>query len=280
MKVSSLTDDCLSLEIQTNPEHSAHELLGSQWNSTEEQSDKTEHMGENISSCDEVNVADLAEELHRTKLDGNDFCDKERENAERTNLKSIAESVSSDPAKIDSEAACAEMGDSFVPIDVISNAVRTRRSILRSSSTSTDDSLGDENEFNGVPDSPSKKNVRFNLNPNVRVFSNKKDKKKRKLEAKLKAEAQKHSLESEGSGSEQSNGTSPVDNGTGWDGFDDRSLGTGTNGITSLKTPSEKGAEIGDDQTKGDGFGKHSSSLLSACDSFGMTNNLIFELDD
>lgn len=289
MKVSSLTDDCLSLEIQTSPGHSAHELLGSQWNSTEEQSDKTEHMGESISSCEEVNVADLAEELHRTKLDGNDFCDNECENAEGTDVKSIAESVNSDPAMSDSEAACAEMGDSFVPVDVISNAVRSRRSILRrTSSTSTDDSIGDENEFNGVPDSPSKKNVRFNLNPNVRVFSNKKDKKKRKLEAKLKAEAQKHSLESEGSGSEQSNGMSPVDNGTGWDGFDDQSLGKGTNGITSLKTPdneevvkvNEKGVEISDDQTKGDGFGKPSSSLLSGCDSFGMTNNLIFELDD
>lgn len=288
MKVSSLTDDCLSLEIETG--HSAHELLGSQWNSKEEEHpDTTEHMGESISSCEEVNVSDLVEELHRTKLNGspelNDFCGKERENAERTNVKSKAESVSSDPAKIDSEAACAEMGDSFVPIDVISNAVRTRRSILRrTSSTSTDDSLGDENEFNGVPDSPSKKNVRFNLNPNVRVFSNKKDKKKRKLEAKLKAEARKHSLESEGGGSEQSNGTSPVDNGIGWDGFDDQSLGKGTNGITSHKTPDneelekvdEKGAKISDDQTTGDGFGKPSSPS----DSFGMTNNLIFELDD
>lgn len=293
MKVSSLTDDCLSLEIETNPGCSAHELLGSQGNSKKEQSDKTEHMGENISSCEEVNVVDLAEELQRTKLDGspelNDFCSKEREKAELKNVKSIAESVSSDPAKIDSEAACAEMGDSFLPIDVISNAVRTRRSILRrTSSTSTDDSLGDENEFNGVPDSPSKKNVRFNLNPNVRVFSNKKDKKKRKLEAKLKAEARKHSLESEGSGSEQSNGTSPVDNGTVWDGFDDESLGKGTNGITSLKTldngelarVDDKGAEISDDQTTGDAVDKPTSSLLSGSDSFGMTNNLIFELDD
>lgn len=286
MKVSSLTDDCLSLEIETNPGYSAHELLGSQGNSKKEQSDKTEHMGENVSSCEEVNVVDLAEELQRTKLDGspelNDFCSKERERAELKNVKSIAESVSSDPAKIDSEAACAEMGDSFLPIDVISNAVRTRRSILRrTSSTSTDDSLGDENEFNGVPDSPSKKNVRFNLNPNVRVFSNKKDKKKRKLEAKLKAEARKHSLESEGSGSEQSNGTV-------WDGFDDESLGKGTNGITSLKTldngelvrVDDKGAEISDDQTTGDAVDKPTSSLLSGSDSFGMTNNLIFELDD
>lgn len=278
MKVSSLTDDCLCLEIESGD--SAHQLLGSQWNSKEEeQSDKAEHMGENISSCEEVNVPDLAEKLHRTKLDGspeaNDFCDKGCETPERKTEKSKAESVSSDPVKIDSEAAFAEMGDSFVPIDVISNAVRTRRSILRrTSSTSTDDSLGDENEFNGVPDSPSKKNVRFNLNPNVRVFSNKKDKKKRKLEARLKAEAQKQSLESEGSGSEQSNGTSPVDNGTGWDGFDDQSLGKGTNGITSIKTPDsrelvtvdEKGAEISENQTTGD--------------SFGMTNNLIFELDD
>lgn len=241
-------------------------------------------MGENTSSCEKVNVADLAEDLHRTNLVESpglkDFCG----DAERKNENSKAESVSSDPA-IESEAACAEMGDNFVPMDVISNAVRTRRSILRrTSSTSTDDSLGDENEFNGVPDSPSKKNVRFNLNPNVRVFSNKKDKKKRKLEAKLKAEARKQSLESKGSESEQSNGISPVDNGTGWDGFDDQSLGKGIYGITSLKAPDngelarvdEKGAEISDDQTTGNA----ASSLSSACHSFGMTNNLIFELDD
>ena len=246
-------------------------------------------MGENTSSCEKVNVADLAEDLHRTNLAESpglkDFCG----DAEHKNENSKAESVSSDPAKIDSEAASAEMGDNFVPMHVISNAVRTRRSILRrTSSTSTDDSLGDENEFNGVPDSPSKKNVRFNLNPNVRVFSNKKDKKKRKLEAKLKAEARKQSLESEGSESEQSNGISPVDNGTGWDGFDDQSLGKGIYGITSLKAPDngelarvdEKGAEISDDQTTGNASGKPVSSLSSACDSFGMTNNLIFELDD
>ncbi|XP_078362461.1 protein kintoun-like [Oculina patagonica] len=295
VKVSSLTEDCLSLEIDTNPRHSAddRDLLGFQSNSKEEELDKPEHMGENISSCEEVNVADLAEELQRTKLNKspelNGYSCKEHEKVESENVKGRAESVSSDPGMIDTEAAWAEMGDSFVPIDVISNAVRTRRSILRrTSSTSTDDSLGDENEFNGVPDSPSKKNVRFNLNHNVRVFSNKKDKKKRKLEAKLKAEARKHSLESEGSESEQSNGTSPVDNGTGWDGFDVQPQGKGTNGVTSLKDPDngelkgvdQKGAEFSDDQTTGDDVHKSTGSLKGASESFGMTNNLIFELDD
>lgn len=288
MKVSSLTDDCLSLEIDNNSGHSADdsELLGFQSNSKKEELDKSEHMGENNSSFKEVDVADLAEELQKTELNEspelNGYNCKERENVEREDAKSRAE-------MIDNEAACGEMGDSFVPIDVISNAVRTRRSILRrTSSTSTDDSLGDENEFNGVPDSPSKKNVRFNLNPNVRVFSNKKDKKKRKLEAKLKAEARKHSLESEGSESELSNGTSPVDDGTGWHGFDDHSVGEGTNGVTSLKGPNngelkgvnQKGAGIRDDQTTSDGVDKPTGSLSSASDSFGMTNNLIFELDD
>ena len=239
-------------------------------------------MGENTSSCEKVNVADLAEDLHRTNLVESpglkDFCG----DAERKNENSKAESVSSDPAKIDSEAACAEIGDNFVPMDVISNAVRTRRSILRrTSSTSTDDSLGDENEFNGVPDSPSKKNVRFNLNPNVRVFSNKKEKKKRKLEAKLKAEARKQSLESEGSESEQINGISPVDNVTGWDGFDDPNPNPKSNPPDNgeLARVDEKRADS-DDQTTGNASGKPASSLSTACDSFGMTNNLIFELDD
>lgn len=291
MNVSSLTDECLSLEIEANPGHLAEEseLLGLQRNSKKQDSDKTEHMGENISFCEEVNTADLAEELQRTKLNEvpelNGQSCKERENGELENVKGRAESLSSDPEAIDNEAAAfAEMGDSFVPIDVISNAVRTRRSILRrTSSTSTDDSLGDENEFNGVPDSPSKKNVRFNLNPNVRVFSNKKDKKKRKLEARLKAEARKHSLESEGSESEQSNGTSPVEDGTGLEVFDVQSLGKGTNGLSSLKDPDigepievdKKGTEINDGQLT-----RNTGSLSNSSDNFGMTNNLIFELDD
>lgn len=283
VKVSSLTDDCLSLEIETNSRADS-ELF--QWNSKQDKSVK-KHMGENISSCEEVNMVDLADELQTTKLDDsaefNGFSSEERGNAQREIVKN-KEFESSDV--IDSDAASAEKGDSFVPIDVISNAVRTRRSILRrTSSTSTDDSLGDEYEFNGTPDSPSKKNVRFNLNPKVRVFSNKKDKKKRKLEAKHKAEARKHSLDSEGSGSEHSNGTSPVDTGTGWDGFDDQSLGKGSNGMTSLKDPDngeldQKEAEISDNQTTDDSVDKLAGSLRSDGESFGMTNNLIFELDD
>lgn len=273
MKVSSFSDDCLSLEIETNPGHGPEhsELFEFQIDAKKEKSDKR-LMGDNISSCEEVNVTDVVEDLQRTKLDDsrelNGF--EEHENVDSREI------IISDSEKIDSEAACTEKSDSFVPIDVISNAVRTRRSILRrTSSTSTDDSQGDENEFNGVPDSPSKKNVRFNLNPNVRVFSNRKDKKKRKLEAKLKAEARKHSLESEGSGSEQSNGTSPVDNGTGWDGFIDESLGTGSNGILTSEE-SDKREQGGDIQSRDDAVDKQ----IDANESFGMTNNLIFELDD
>jgi hypothetical protein len=78
--------------------------------------------------------------------------------------------------------------------DVIANAMSKRKScIRRSSSTSTDDSI-DDFDFNGSlsPNgtwgSPGKKNVRFNLNPNVRVFSNKKDKQRWKMEQRLKSQ--------------------------------------------------------------------------------------------
>lgn len=260
MKVSSLTDECLSLEVKTNLRESDDgDVLG-----FHEESD-TKHMGETISSCEEAST-DLAHELERTKLD--------------SGYQDLKSSISN-PEMIDGEEASEEKGDNFVPIDVISNAVRTRRSILRrTSSTSTDESLGDESEFNGMPESPSKKNVRFNLNPNVRVFSNKKDKKKRKLEAKLKAEARRHSLESEGSGSEQSNGTSPVDFGTGCEnGFGDQSRGKGLD-VQKSAVVKDEGEDQGDCKITPSNNQTTQSVDSSHNESFGLTNNLIFELDD
>lgn len=221
-------------------------------------------MGDSISSYEEIKVTEVVKDLERTQLDDSPPITK-------LNDEGNGETVMSDSENPESEEASAEKSDSFVPIDVISNAVKSRRSILRrTSSTSTDDSQGDENEWNGVPDSPSKKNVRFNLNPNVRVFSNKKDKKKRKLEARLKAEARKHSFESESSGSEFSNGTSPVDIGTGWDAFDDQSRGTGTSSENG-----DKGPNADDIQSKDDNV-----SNQAGVEAFGVANNLIFELDD
>ena len=256
VKVSSFTDDCLSLEVETNLKES-----GDQKRLGFHDESNTRDMGDNISSCEEVS-ADLAHDLQRTKLNSGDL------------QLSKAGSEVYEKEQSDSDAALAEKEDNFVPIDVISDAARTRRSILRrTSSTSTDDSLGDENEFNGTPESPSKKNVRFNMNPNVRVFSNKKDKKKRKLEAKLKAEARKHSLESEGSGSEQTNGTSPVDeSGTGWDGSGEQSHGKGLD----LEREGQKESKINGANSATEPL----ASSTNPSDSFGLTNNLIFELDD
>ena len=279
MKVASLTDECLSLEVETTlRDTNERELLGFHENSN------PNHMGENISSCEEGG-ADLAHELQRTKLDSvnselNKFSSETYENERSDNQGK--ESASFDPEMVDSDEASGEKGDNFVPIDVISNAVRTRRSILRrTSSTSTDESLGDENDFSGTPESPGRKNVRFNLNPNVRVFSNKKDKKKRKLEARLKAEARKHSLESEGSGSEQSNGTSPVDDGTAWNGIGDESRGDGAD-LEAAAVLKDKGADQAKSKINGasDESAESVSFLESANKPFGLTNDLIFELDD
>lgn len=279
MKVSSISDDCLTLEVETNlMDFSDGDVSGIHVEPD------TKHMGGNISSCEEAG-ADLVHEPQKTELDScsvelngfsSETCTKEHGHFWRKG------SASSDPEVVDSEGDSAEKGDNFVPIDVISNAVRTRRSILRrTSSTSTDESLGDENEFNGIPESPSKKNVRFNLNPNVRVFSNKKDKKKRKLEARLKAEARKHSIESEGSGSEQSNGTSPVDDGTGCNGFGEKSLGKGLDD-ESMTTVKCEGVDMAQSNinVSNDQITHATGSLTSDSESFGLTNNLIFEMDD
>ncbi|XP_022796221.1 protein kintoun-like isoform X2 [Stylophora pistillata] len=265
-KVSSLTDDCLTIRTDRTDQGKSlgnGEFLESHIDAKNEKLDKR-RMGDNISSYEEVKVTKVVKDLERIQLE-------ESQHITKSNGERNGNTVMSDSEDPDSKEAIAEKGDSFVPIDVISNAVRSRRSILRrTSSTSTDDSQGDENESNGVPDSPSKKNVRFNLNPNVRVFSNKKDKKKRKLEARLKAEARKHSFESESSGSEYSNGTSPVDSGTGWDAFDDQSRRTGTyseNGDTVSK--------VNDVHCEDDSVSKQ-----AGVEAFGMANHLIFELDD
>jgi len=274
VKVSSLTDECLELEVETNLKESGDKKA---FGSNEESAD-TRHMGENISSCEEVN-AELADDQQKGKVE---FGSAELKEASREMYEEKQGCKGSDLEIKDDGEGLEEKQDNFVPIDVISNAVRTRRSILRrTSSTSTDESLGDDNEVNGIPESPSKKNVRFNLNPNVRVFSNKKDKKKRKLEARLEAEARKNSLESEGSGSELSNGSSPVNEGNGWGGFGDHSCGKGVDpaapGVVKDKGESE---EVSKNNVHDNENAKPATLSASAGDSFGLTNNLIFELDD
>ena len=83
---------------------------------------------------------------------------------------------------------------SFDP-STIENAKKIRKSCLRrTSSTCSEESLGEySSDTSGtegcgsLSDSP-RKNVRFNFNPEVRVFSNKKDKKRRKMEEKMRKE--------------------------------------------------------------------------------------------
>lgn len=274
MKVSSLTDECLELEVETNLKESTDK---NSFENNEESAD-TCHMGENISSCEEVNT-ELTDDQQKDKVE---FGSTELKEASRKMYEEKQGCKGSDLEIKDGGEGLEEKHDNFVPIDVISNAVRTRRSILRrTSSTSTDESLGDDNEVNGIPESPSKKNVRFNLNPNVRVFSNKKDKKKRKLEARLEAEARKNSLESEGSGSELSNGSSPVNEGNGWGGFGDHSCGGGVD-PAAPEVVKDKGEseEVSKNNVHDSENAKPATLSASAGDSFGLTNNLIFELDD
>lgn len=269
MKVSSLTEECLGLDVETTLIDSDVKELSRVHVET-----NTKHMGDSISSCEEV-TTDLADELRKTKLhsgvpqvseSSGKMCEIEGANNQRK------ESAHWDLEMADSDEASAEKGDNFVPSDVITNAVRTRRSILRrTSSTSTDESLGDEGEFNGTPESPSKKNVRFNLNPNVRVFSNKKDKKKRKLEARRK-KTRKHSLNSEESGSEQSNEMSPVHDVTGFNGFEKEARGNGIKeGVNEAASEINSGI---DKRAEAVGFQAGDNK------SFGLSNNLIFQLDD
>lgn len=262
----SVAEDCLTLEVEAtcrgdeNVEESNNEL-----------------MGVNFTSCEETDTKPDEEDQCGNELARNNAQFNGDSNDEKSQNRG-QESASFDPEVIE---AVAENRDGFVPIDVINNALRRRKSILRrTSSVSTDDSLGDENEFDGTPESPSTKNVRFNLNPNVRVFSNKKGKGKRKLEAKLRAEARKYSLESEGSGSEQSCGTSPADLGTGFNGFGDRSLDSLDLKQDEASTKKERNKELDEANGARNQNEKSADSAANDDKSFGLTNSLIFELDD
>ena len=258
VKVSSVTDDCLTVEAEADFEKPS----GYHYLSAEQQV--------HVDSAEDRSNKEYAMELNG----------EIRENR-------LSEALNSDDETRDNEARFAERDDSFVPIELINNAVRTRRSILRSSSTSTDDSYGDENEFSFSPESPSRKNVRFNLTPNVRVFSNKKDKKSRKLQARLNEESRKYSRDREESGSEQSNGNSPVEYGTNCDGFDWKSNGAAESvdsvghDVAGNEEFTSKVDNVYIDCSNGD-IGRSSTSVSNGSSDpvFGLTNTLIFELDD
>ena len=165
----------------------------------------------------------------------------------------------------------------------ITGAKSQRKSCMRrSSSTSTDDSsLGDDFDLNGPlsPNStgwgsPGKKNVRFNLNPNVRVFSNKKDKQRRKMEQRLKNQK----LAAAGNGEDKSSNRK------------DKRLNAET--IAEEAHPGESTPENGDSSEANNGTqdDKSSNDQSSVDDGWtlvekppaepALANSLIFELDD
>lgn len=165
----------------------------------------------------------------------------------------------------------------------IAGAMSKRKScIRRSSSTSTDDSSIDDFDLNGPlsPNgtswgSPGKKNVRFNLNPNVRVFSNKKDKQRWKLEQRLKNQKLAAS-----NGEEKTNNRS------------DRDDRLNAETITEESHPLEGVVENGSSSKATNGIldDKSSSDQTSMDDGWtlvekpptepALANSLIFELDD
>lgn len=120
-----------------------------------------------------------AEERRKTRSESTDsVCSDRSDSCERRKSRSDSlDSASSDWSDLASS----------------SSAIPTRKScIRRSSSTSTDDDTDYEmnamSPSNGSWGSPGKRNVRFNLNPSVRVFSNKKDKQRWKIEQRMKSQ--------------------------------------------------------------------------------------------
>lgn len=169
----------------------------------------------------------------------------------------------------------------------IAGAKSLRKScIRRSSSTSTDDSsLGDDFDLNGPlsPNgtngwgSPGKKNVRFNLNPNVRVFSNKKDKQRWKMEQRLKnqkfaASNGEEKTNNRGDRDERLNAETIAEESHPLEGVVDNS--NGSNSETSDATQEDKSS---DDQTcVDDGWTLVDKPPTEPA----LANTLIFELDD
>ncbi|XP_048582734.1 protein kintoun-like isoform X2 [Nematostella vectensis] len=150
------------------------------------------------------------------------------------------------------DSASSDRSDS----DIYTNGVRMRKSCLRrTSSTCSEDS--EEFDYSGPlsPESPGKKNVRFNLNHNVRVFSNKKDKKRWKMGQRLKEQKEGRGVGSVSpSGSVSSNGSIPES-------------GEGVKPKVNGKSRKDSESSADEEWTC-----KQTSSSLS--------NTLIFELDD
>ena len=229
LKVTSVKKNLFELELQSKlqePEKSA--LEGEQTLPL----DQAEQMAD-------ASLSSKMDRLHLDSVNGS--------NAAENGLPTGKLERSESERSTDGEPSCTDEGDDhFSSSELVARSIRMRKSCLRrTSSTSTDDEV---EMFTGSPDSPSK-NVRFNLNHQIRVFSNKKDKKKRRLEQRIKSEAKKameraKAVEQEGGNT--SGETEPLD------GRENGEHGT----TTSTETNS------------------------AACNQPVLTNNLIFELDD
>lgn len=146
-----------------------------------------------------------SDDRRKTRSDSTDSqCSDRSDSCERRKSRSDSlDSVSSDRSDL-------AMSTSSIPV---------RKSCMRrSSSTSTDDDTDYElsnpvSPSNGSWGSPGKRNVRFNLNPSVRVFSNKKDKQRWKLEQRLKNQklVRENSDDKEATIHEESSGTEADD---------------------------------------------------------------------
>lgn len=158
---------------------------------------------------------------------------------------------------------------SFDP-NTIENAKKIRKSCLRrTSSTCSEESFGEySSDTSGtegcgsLSDSP-RKNVRFNFNPEVRVFSNKKDKKRRKMEEKMRKEkeaAEKAAKSTKETVAEETNARVEEE----------------TNVVTEPEAPKINGTDSeGENGTK-----EFLEDLPSRKQEPVLTNSLIFDLDD
>lgn len=149
---------------------------------------------------------------HGHKVDPNDDCRKMRWDSTDSQYTDRSDSCEQEKTRSDSlDSVSSDRSD----LASSSGSIPVRKSCMRrSSSTSTDDDTDYElsnpiSPSNGSWGSPGKRNVRFNLNPSVRVFSNKKDKQRWKLEHRLKNQKLKreNSDEKEATIHEESSGT-------------------------------------------------------------------------
>ena len=248
MTVSSVKENRLELELE-----SELETRGPEPNNSQQQRDPLSHA---------KNMADSSVDSLASKVEGTHL-DSPKANGSGQVVSSVDRATtavrferSESELSTDGEPSCNdESCDQFSASEVVASALRGRKSCLRrTSSTSTDEEV---EVFNGSPDSPSK-NVRFNLKHQIRVFSNKKDKKKRKLEQRLKAESKK-AFESAKAVAQGGEPISPTAFEGSWPDLIENTHNENTDSPTRTAELNEKQREVSPPE---------------------LTNDLIFELDD